>query len=524
MFEEFNINKNDKYYLVFITIFSVALVAYYINFNNTIGIFCSDVYVYLLNAVYYTGINLHSTSTIYLSPVICFLTSIFFDLGFIDKMAIYIVTGVFAILGNIGFYILLRRYNNDIMSLAGTIIYSSCTLYLTWLANGTLDIPATTMIIWTALLSIMAINDNSKYYKYAIPLLVLGFFTRYTVLLVVPALLLYYAFEKGFKIEDEDKKYIKKGIKYSIIITVIILAVILIMGMGRFGASYQISNGITGQQGSDIDPAYNTDVSYYIANFPNFISNSHTYFEANPVLDSPTLLSWITIFLFIIGSILWLYQNKRKPKREDIVPVIIFLIAIGTYTKISSFITIILVLVGLYFLGKDSKNKTGYLMASMILCNLIFISYYSIKVNRYAIPILPPLIYFLLIGINSIHKQIKINENIIPIALMIMFIIQAFAFTATFDPTNQYKVTEDVSNYIIENNPDYEIMSIGAYNLRPYSWWLHQNVLGIPTSNQTAIDESNVTYYISNTQLDELTNYTEIKKFNELYLYEKVSV
>ncbi|MEE1151416.1 MAG: hypothetical protein UH242_10760, partial [Methanobrevibacter sp.] len=133
MFEEFNIRQKDKYCLLFILIFSVILVGYYINFNNSIGVYCSDVYVYLLNALYYTGINLRSTSTIYLSPVICRLTSIFFYFGFVNKQAIYIVTGAFAIFGNLGLYLLFKRYFNEILSLAGTIIYCSLTLYLTWL-------------------------------------------------------------------------------------------------------------------------------------------------------------------------------------------------------------------------------------------------------------------------------------------------------------------------------------------------------------------------------------------------------
>ena len=173
----------DYYYLIIITIFSIVLTINYIIFNSNLGIYCSDVYVYLLNSLYYTGTNIRSTGTIYLSPVICFLTSIFFRMGFIDKIAIYIVTGAFAIFGNIGFYILLKRYFDETLSLTGCIIYSSLTLYLTWLANGTLDIPAVSMTIWTVLLTIIAIKDNPKFYKFAILFIILGVFTRYTVLL-----------------------------------------------------------------------------------------------------------------------------------------------------------------------------------------------------------------------------------------------------------------------------------------------------------------------------------------------------
>ena len=106
MFEDFNLNKKDYYYLIALTVFSFVLTCYYIIFNWNLGIYCSDVYIYLLNALYYTGINIRATGTIYLSPIICFLTSIFFRAGLVDRLAIYIVTGAFAIIGNIGLYYL----------------------------------------------------------------------------------------------------------------------------------------------------------------------------------------------------------------------------------------------------------------------------------------------------------------------------------------------------------------------------------------------------------------------------------
>ena len=163
MLKEFNLNKKDKAYLIAILLFSTILVGYYINFNNSIGIACSDVYVYLLNALFYTGEKISTTSFVYISPVICFLTSLLFRIGLVDKLAIFIVTGLFAIIGNIGLYILLRKFFKEELSLLGVIIYSSSSLYLTWLANGTLDIPGVSMIIWIAIITLIAIKENPKY-------------------------------------------------------------------------------------------------------------------------------------------------------------------------------------------------------------------------------------------------------------------------------------------------------------------------------------------------------------------------
>lgn len=524
MFADFNIKQKDKYYLIFITLFSAILVGYYINFNNSIGVSCSDVYVYLLNAQYYTGTNVHSTNFIYLSPLICFLTSLFFRVGFVDKLAIYIVTGAFAIFGNIGFYLLLKKYFNENLSLTGTVLYSCFTLTLTWLANGTLDVPATGMIIWIVLFTIIAVRENPKYYEYLLPLIILGFFTRYTVILTLPALALFYVFENGFKIKSSDWKHIKKGIKICLIMGVIILAVILIMGHGQFDAGNQISNGIIGKTGSDTDPAFNPDPSYYLVNYPNFISNSHSVFNANPDLENPTILAWTVFAILAVGGGLWLYDNRIHLEKKDIAPIIIFLIAILSFLRVSSVVTTLLVLIGLYLFGKDRECKTGLFMIAWILCNAIFLSYYQIKVNRYIIPTFPPFIYFILVSIDYINKHVKINENIIPLLLIVAFIIQAFAFTATFEPTEKYLSTEEMSNYIIENNPDYQNMNIGVYNIRPYSWWLGGNTTGIPSANVDEIDASNVTYYISNHRIDNLTNYKEVKTIDQLYLYENVNI
>ncbi|MDO5824694.1 glycosyltransferase family 39 protein [Methanobrevibacter sp.] len=523
MIKEF-VGKKDKYYLIAILLLSAILVGYYINFNDRIGISCSDVYVYLLNALYYTGTNVHSTKFIYISPPICFLTSIFFRVGFVDKLAIYIVTGLFAIFGNVGFYLLLRKFFNEELSLTGTILYSTFSLYLTWLANGTLDIPATGIIIWIALFAIIAIRENPKYYEYLIPLIAFGFFIRYTTILTVPAFLLLYVLENGFKINADSRKHIKKGIIYGIIFSVIILMPILLMGNGNFEVASQIANGIQGTSGSETDPAFNPDVSYYLVNFPNFISNSNTVFEANPVLNSPTVLSYAIFALLFVGAGFWLYGHEFKFEKKDAIAAAVILIGILSFTRTSSVVTTLLILIGMYLIGKDRECKNGIFMLGWILANAIFLSYYIVKVNRYILPTFPPFIFFILIAIENIQKHVKINKNIIPTALIVLFVIQAFAFTATFEPTDKYTSTEEISNYIIDSNPDFENMTIGVYNIRPYSWWLGSNTIGIPSNHQSDIDKSNVSYYIANKPMDNLTNYTEIKNIANLYLYEKNTV
>ena len=82
---------------------------------------------------------------------------------------------------------------------------------------------------------------------------------------------------------------------------------------------------------------------------------------------------------------------------------------------------------------------------------------------------------------------------------------------------------EEISDYIIDNNPDYKNITIGVYNVRAHNWWLGENLLPIESTAIEKIDSSNATYYISNKPLDNITNYTEIKSIDKIRIYEKIS-
>ena len=519
-----NFNIEDKKELLIITVISTILVAYYINFNANLGIYCSDVYVYLLNALYYSGTNIHSTRSIYLSPVVCFLTSLLFDLGYVDKVAIFIVTGILAIIGNIGLYLLLRLKFDNLLSLTGTIIYSTLALNLTWLANGSLDIPAASITIWIAYFAIIAMKDNPKYYMAVFPLLILGFFTRYTVALVVPALVLYYLYEKGIKITKEDLKYVIIGLFIAIIIGSIILMTIYSMGDGELVFDGLIKGGVQGNLGSKNDNSYNPDFGYYLVNMGNFISSSNTTFVGKtPYLANPTILTGIVFLILIAGSALWIKRTDFEFTKSKIAGIIICLIALLTFAQFSSTITIILTFIGLYLIGKDSEHKMGLVMICWILAYLIFQSYYIVKVNRYIIPIFPALTYFIMIGVEEINAKIT-RKNIIPIILIVLFLIQGFAFTLTFEDTNEFNAPEEMTDYIKANIDNWSEIQIGNYNIRPYYWYLGLNSPGIESNHPEKIIENNLSYYISNVEQENLTNYTEIKQIENLHLYKNMNM
>lgn len=195
MFKIFNRNKLDLLFILFITIFSSILVYLLINVNNSLGIYCSDVFIYLTNSLQFAGYPIGKPSTLYLSPVICFLTSLIFRAGFIDQIAIFSVTGAFFPITIIGVYLLLRLKLREISSLFGAVLFASFSLNILWTANGSLDIPAIAFSIFAIYFTILAVDKDPRYYLLAFPIFVLGFFTRYTVGFMLPLMILYILFK-----------------------------------------------------------------------------------------------------------------------------------------------------------------------------------------------------------------------------------------------------------------------------------------------------------------------------------------
>ena len=129
------------------------------------------------------------------------------------------------------------------------------------------------------------------------------------------------------------------------------------------------------------------------------------------------------IFFFLGYQLFISLVLKDCCMKSNFLLVILQLLAVGSYffiTKQSFFDVVyikkiskknlwLLVLLGLYVMGRDSQSKSEYLMLAWIFSNMIFYSYYSIKVNRYMLPCFPAIIYFALLSINTINKHIRIN-------------------------------------------------------------------------------------------------------------------
>ena len=565
-FDDLNISKNDFFYLFILTIFSILITYVLINFNQVLGIYCSDVFIYLSNSLVFAGYE-SSILYLYLSPVICILTAVLFKLGFLSEAALYLVTGVFCIFANIGIYVLLKNKFSSLLSLCGAFLFGSFSLTLLWWANGTLDVPAVALSIWTIIFTILAVDKDSKYYMISIPFFVLAIFTRYTALFLLPLLLLYYLSKHDFftnldllivdrqefsrklkaYIKSEEFRNIFKACAIAFVLVVLFSATILAYG-SNLSFLTQSSTFASGSKGEVIDNAYTTDTFFYLHDFPNFLYSDYVSFDnVIPVLNGSNPLSFFLIGLFAVGILLSGYKLANvKGKGESkykylvwILFVVLLIISILSF-KINSLITISIMLIDLvilfsYFrkIGIDREiYSTDILMLAWFLVYFIFFTFLNIKVNRYIITAFPAFIYFVIYALNEIldlSRKFEFLEfkkqnvlKIIPIILIVFCIFSAFSFTSTVHYNEDFNKNKLIADYLTEYDSDYMSKDVAVFKQRPYNWFLRMYTIPLTDDQLDYLESSNITYYISDDNFN-LSNYTMIYQKEGLYLYERIN-
>ena len=286
------------------------------------------------------------------------------------------------------------------------------------------------------------------------------------------------------------------------------------------------------------------------------------FFRLNiPTLYIPSLTSYLVMFITVFGLIIGLYKfgkmgnvktslkssetldNKMtfKTKNFNIILKMVFLIvlivSLLTLFKVSSIVTILLVTLDIVILSKLLKKyeikglNFHLMMLTWFLTYLISLSYIYLKVNRYILTLMPAFIYFFILGLYYIEKQwnydfklskYKINTSqVLAIFLIAIFMFSAFNFTNTVNMSPDTKSPSIISDYLKHYDANYCTKEIGVYNQRPFSWFLKMKLFGITKENRGYLTNSNITYYIANNRVDNLTNYHLLKNQGKLYLYER---
>lgn len=584
VFSDLNLNKKDSIYLLILFVFSLLITINLVLFNAKVGIFSSDVYVYLTNSLTYAGLNTNHIGDLhnmFLSPVICYLTSILFRLGVNKIISLFIITGCFGILCNIAMYVLLRNRFNSLLSLTGSMLFGSLSLTLFWWANGTLDIPAIGLSIWAMIFTIIAVDKNPKYYLLALPIFVVAVFTRYTALFMLPLMFLYFLSKHDFFdwvdcfISDRDlfKKLLFDFFKSSefkyIIISIIIAAIVSLLFIGiilSYGGSLtfvtQSADSITGFKAHTKDRHYNGSRLFYIKNFlaylyatkikhPNFIGVNYLSYLVSAILGLGVLLKLGSVVKNIKPLTSQRLSFKTKNFRKILIVLLLVLIVVAAIGFLKSFMisdialltgfVVLFALLNKYPIDKKHTNL-NILFLAWFLVYFVFFSFLNIKLNRYILTAMPAFVYFVIYALEYIFKVLnngfedfsKANEEkpvkkssfksklsyIVPIVLIILFIFASVNFTSTVAYSKGHHV-EDVSNFLMHHDPDYNEKVIMADSSRFYSWYLNVNVLSHKGVDEESVESSNVTYLITFDKLKHKDTFHQIYKSAGYHVYER---
>ncbi|WP_281774453.1 glycosyltransferase family 39 protein [Methanobacterium formicicum] len=542
--QKFTDSKALNWICLVLLVLTASLVVYYrLKMQMTIGPFW-DTYAYLANALEYAGMG---TGYMELDrpPLLPFLTSLIFRMGFVSEVAIYLVDGLLFILGSIGLYQLFKLRFNPLESLAGSLLFISFPITLAWLGVGYVDMAAVSFSIWAVYTTVLAVNRNPRFFFLAFPLAMMAFLTRFTAGFIVFPLVLYILMGKHYL---RQFKEMITGLIISIFLIIPYLAYIYQKTSDPF---FSITWSLSFRAESFQEHfAYSSDVFYYIHNLQSFISTQgilHNWFY------------YILISILIIGVIIYIYNILRDWKGREVtlnsakIVKIILLILLGvgfifTFSKINYIYSSVLVLlIGYvaYDLLRGRPNMDlDILFFTWFMVQFITQSLFAIKVDRYFLTMAPALTYFLILGLHEISGKIRINWQDFNLSRYIMpclMIILALSATSIYlndvqQEKDNYLVADFVKNQVIDDymdvmvqdlrnyDPTYQNKTVQSEVWPGFVWKLKTSMKQQPTFNTTPelnhwLEKNHVDYYISLNPAD-LQSYQPIAQYNNMTLYQ----
>ena len=562
---DFKQHKNDIIAISALTVILVSITLLLLNIDGKAGVYyVRDVFFYLNNALFYAGYDTGFNATRGLSPFIPMLTSLFFRMGFISDFTILVVSSVFYILSGIGIYFLFRLRFSEVLSFTGSMILATFPLILVWVTKGMIDIPGMCVSIWAVYFMRLSFKRNPKFSYLAFALVGLGFFTRYTCILMVPVLLIQYL------LVENPLEYIKENLKHIIIaicsgglVFAIFIGIYYYLDISLFFVS----------QGQGISQAQNTSkvlhyFTYYVNNIPIYLgSGKFIPYSLKPGIylisemrwagGKPSPISNLFLVILAIGFILYVKklfnkENRAILKQENkklklFVILICLIVFSATYTKISvvySEIIASIAFLALYYMLNKTKVEyftLDFVMLYWFMVNFIFFTYYSIKVDRYFIPMLPFFAYSIILSLDFIFdmlknvKYIDKIKTVAPIALVCVILLCSGVYALSNSPhtyDNQMhdnfmtasSEEKDVCNWLMEHDSQYMNKAIWADRGEDMSFLLKKDILPVEKISKEnnftdELKDNNITYYIANYNNTVGHPYTKLYQSGEVSLY-----
>ncbi|KZX16214.1 glycosyltransferase family 39 protein [Methanobrevibacter filiformis] len=573
--------KGNLLSIIAIFLFGVTITTLTIIKNNnlwSIGYNFHDTYLYLdyalrLSGVYIGGYEFIDT----LSPLIPFLTSIAFRLGFVSEITLFIITGSFCVVGVVGLYLLFKLYFKNLIAILGSVICFSLSINLIWLSTGTIDIASTALSIWAIYLTFLGVQKNQKYLYLGFSVLVLGFFAKFTAALVFPVMI--FIIFNSYLNNGSFKKHVKKTV------IGIIAGIITVIPYGAYLINYNIPIGFINQANeiatkSTAMPPIN-NIYYYFQSLPIIIGNYSINFNNFHIeIFLELLILGIIITGIIIGIIMFIKFLKNYWNQPDllfnkiaikintkqaiaimignIIVTGLFFFIVGEisviFSEIVFFLNIFLFtfLLNKLLINNGIKTKRINYILTMFMWFFTYILFFSahlVKGTRYFIVMTPPFAFFIILSLESINNRISLEKrknkqnmdkksyfnfkNSAAVILIAIFLVFSISTTSSFgykSSTDLYHAENviEASNWLKTYDIDYKNKTIYSDRGEMLTWLLKKEVIAIGyNSMKNPKIKDNITermlnndtsYYIGENGLH-LNGFAKLKSFGTVTIY-----
>lgn len=403
---------------------------------------------------------------------------------------------------------------------------------------------------------ILGVNKNQKYIYLSFILLALAFLAKYSAILILPLMILYPLFKGDFKV---IKKYFKTYVIGGLLAVAVNIPFLLyLISIGFFDNALnpfiRLGGGTTGLTGKIPSAFTETTKFFYITNLDKFIAS---------YLHSVAIL---LIIIAVIGFIIIFYKNKylfnkiSKNKNLGLLIIGVILIILGflSVEYVSNLINIGLISLGILCISiflngllnnSGANNESIFnlnfdiLMLYWFLIYLVFFSAILPRLERYAIPLLLPLAFFIALGFKGVletslisnlsNNKFKLDfSKIIPLIFIILLVFSAITVADKNHNNYQTEVIEDLCHYLEEYDSDFNSKKIWSFYGGASSFYLKYDIHNVPFSiesgglNQDQIRSlgnkmynKDVDYFISIVNNYNIPHYKILKKIGKGAIY-----
>ena len=525
-------NQKDLKYIIILTIFLLMITVPKLLIQYNIGIGNWDTYLYLENGRNFAKMGWGDVPSI--APVLpMILSKMFLIAGKPYQEAIFNIDATFYIIGVLAFYLLLRLKFNENISIIGSTIFATFTLLYSWVAIGGNDIIGVTGTILTVYLIFISHKYNYKIYYLALPIAAYAFLSRYTAGVMIFSILFYLLISKiGL---NEIKHFIIGGI-----LGVISVGWFLYQFNLHLGTPFPFLGQFTGTVSNTVvmDSGFLPDSWYYIKHIPNYLISYVPKVDSfnaivNPMGNIPSVLSYLYLFLFMLGFALIAYNiiinvktSKKKIDKKSIILLVlsaallvIFLFTLGDISYIFSSVIFLIILYIIWKVLEPYEIKDldfELVMISLFVTYLIFQSILFTKNDRYFITVLPFMAYFITYSISKIFEKIgnmkkgATIQKIMTIAIILVLLSNTLIFVSQIPEKNHYEDINDACDWLSENRNISSNTYIHSDNWPAVTWYL--NIY----TQRGVINTSNVSERIKLS--DEILTYSKDHKASSYFM------